>query len=578
MRQEHKIITYPARRWLMLSVFLAATLCLLWRAYDLQILNHDFLSNHGDARALRTVKITAHRGVITDRNGEPLAVSTPVDSIWATPRKLLQSGRNLSALAVALQMSPSSLHELLQNRLHREFVYLKRQSRPELARAIEKMKLPGVYMQREYKRFYPSGETTSHLIGFTNVDDVGQEGLELAFNDWLQGTSGSKRVLKDLLGRVVADVESIQAARPGKSLELSIDRRIQYLAYRELKAAVTYHHARAGMLVMLNSGTGEVMAMVNQPSYNPNNRSGLTSDLFRNRAITDVFEPGSTLKPFTIAAALESGLYDQSSRIETQPGYLKVGDHTIRDHRNFGNLDLTNILKKSSNVGASKIALSLGPEKIWQIYSNIGFGQSTGSGFPGEASGLLNNYNSWSEVELATMSFGHGIAVTALQLAQAYSVLASKGVLRPISFQKVNGPVEGKRVLPADVVEHVDRMLETVVHEGGTGLRAAVTGYRIAGKTGTAHKAVAGGYAEDRYMSVFAGMAPASRPQLVMVVAIDEPQGVEYYGGQVAAPVFSRVMQGALRILNVAPDDMPAFESKIVVANTGSDISQVKWR
>ncbi len=578
MRQEQTIVTYPVRRWLILSVFLTASSCLLWRAFDLQILNKDFLQNHGDARSLRTVKIPAHRGVITDRNGEPLAVSTPVESVWATPRKLLESGLDLTDLAAALEMPLPSLKNLLQNRLHREFVYLRRQTKPKMALAIEELKLPGVYMQREYKRFYPSGEITSHLLGFTNVDDKGQEGLELAFNDWLKGTFGSKRVLKDLLGRVVADVESIQQVDPGKSLNLSIDRRIQYMAYRELKAAVTLHSARAGMLVMLDVNTGEVMAMVNQPSYNPNNRSGLTSDRFRNRAVTDVFEPGSTLKPFTIAAALQSGLYDQSSRIETKPGYLKVNDHTIKDHKNYGNLDLSNILKKSSNVGASKIALSLGPEKIWQIYSNIGFGQSTGSGFPGESAGLLNDYNNWSEVELATMSFGHGIAVTALQLAQAYSVLAAGGVLRPISFQKVEDAISGRQVLPPEIVEKINRMLETVVEEGGTGLKAAVTGYRVAGKTGTAHKAVAGGYAEDRYMSVFAGLAPVSEPQLVMVVVIDEPQEGEHYGGLVAGPVFSSVMQGALRILDIAPDDMPAIESKIVVANNGVSPNPVLWQ
>ncbi|MFT5132987.1 MAG: cell division protein FtsI (penicillin-binding protein 3) [Gammaproteobacteria bacterium] len=578
MKHEQTIVTYPARRWLMLIVFLSATSFLLWRAFDLQVLNQDFLRNHGDARALRTVSISAHRGIITDRNGEPLAVSTPVQSIWARPQQLLQSGADLSALAAALEMSTPSLRDLLQSRLHRKFVYLKRQTKPQLARAIEELELPGVYMEREYKRFYPSGEITAHLIGFTNVDDAGQEGLELAYDQWLQGTSGSKRVLKDLLGRVIEDVESIEPASPGKSLELSIDRRIQYLAYRELKAAVTFHRARAGMLVMLDVNTGEVMAMVNQPSYNPNNRSGFKSNHFRNRTTTDVFEPGSTLKPFTIAAALQSGLYDRTSRIETAPGYLRVSGHTIKDHQNYGNLDLTNILKKSSNVGASKIALALGPEKIWEMYANIGFGQSTGSGFPGESSGLLNGYRNWSEVELATMSFGHGIAVTALQLAQAYSVLANNGVLHPVSFQKVTGPVEGRQVLPVGVVENVKLMLETVVQQGGTGLRAAVKGYRVAGKTGTAHKAVAGGYAEDRYMSVFAGMAPVSRPKLVMVVAIDEPQSGEHYGGLVAAPVFSKVMQGALRILNVAPDDMASFESKIVVANASNESNQVLWQ
>jgi cell division protein FtsI (penicillin-binding protein 3) len=578
MKQEQIIVTYPVRRWLMLTVFVGATLCLLWRAFDLQIQNQDFLRNHGDARSLRTMKILAHRGNITDRNGEALAVSTPVKSIWARPRQLLESSDDLVELAEILKTNTGALHELLKNRVHRNFVYLKRQSKPQVANAIEALQLPGVYIEREYKRFYPSGEITSHLLGFTNVDDKGQEGLELAFDQWLQGASGSKRVLQDSLGRVFADVESIKASKPGKALELSIDRRIQYLAYRELKAAVIYHRARSGMLVMLDVNTGEVMAMVNQPSYNPNNRSGLKSDHFRNRAITDVFEPGSTLKPFTIAAALQSGLYQPDSQIETKPGFLKVGNHTIKDHKNYGKLDLMNILKKSSNVGASKIALSLGPEKIWQTYVNIGFGQSTGSGFPGESSGLLNDYSSWSEVELATMSFGHGIAVTALQLAQAYSVLAGNGVLRPVSFQKIEEEVTGKRVLPSWVVKHVNNMLETVVHEGGTGLRAAVRGYRVAGKTGTAHKAASGGYAGDRYVSVFAGMAPLSNPQLVMVVVIDEPQRGEHYGGLVAAPVFSNVMRGALRILNVPPDDIPSFESKIVVADSLAPSNRVMWQ
>ena len=570
MKQKQTIVTYPFRRWLMLSVFLLITACLIWRAFDLQIRNQEFLRDHGDARALRTVDISAHRGVIMDRFGEPLAVSTPVQSIWTTPGELLQSGKSLSPLAAVLDMEEVDLLKLLQTRRHRKFVYLKRQATPKMAEQISTLQLPGLHMQKEYKRYYPSGEITSHLVGFTNVDDRGQEGLELAFDEWLQGKPGSKRVLKDLLGRVVADIESIKAASPGKSVNLSIDRRIQYLAYRELKSAVMHHRARAGMLVMLDAQTGEVMAMVNQPSYNPNNRSGLKSDRFRNRAITDVFEPGSTLKPFTIAAALQSGLYEPSTVIETQPGFLKVSDHTVKDIKNYGTLDLTGVLKKSSNVGASKIALALGPESIWQTYSNVGFGQSTGSGFPGESSGLLNDHSSWSEFELATMSFGYGIAVTTLQLAQAYSVLANDGRLLPISFQKVNQKVDGRQVLPAAIVRQVRGMLESVVSEGG-GLNAGVKGYRVAGKTGTAHKAIAGGYAEDRYMSVFAGIAPVSKPRLVAVVVVDEPQGDQHFGGQVAAPVFSRVMMGALRLLNVAPDDMPAIESKVIIAGRHTD-------
>lgn len=576
MKQGQKIVTYPARRWLMLTVFLSVGCALLWRAFDLHVRHQEFLKNHGDARALRTVSISAHRGVISDRNGEPLAVSTPVKSVWARPGQLLQSGKDLGPLAELLNVNTSSLQELLRERRHRKFVYLRRHATPQLAAGIENLELPGIYMEKEYKRFYPSGEITAHIVGFTNVDDEGQEGLELAYNEWLKGSPGSKKVLKDLLGRVVADVESINPPSPGKQLALSIDRRIQYLAYRELKEAVIHHHARAGMLVMLDARTGEVMALVNQPSYNPNNRSKLKSENFRNRAITDVFEPGSTLKPFTIAAALDSGLYNHRSRIPTSPGYLKVLDHTIKDHRDYGVLDLTSILKKSSNVGASKIALSLGPEKIWQIYSSIGFGQSTGSGFPGESSGLLNAYTNWSEVELATMSFGHGIAVTAMQLAQAYTVLANQGVLRPLSFLKVDDLPAGRQVMRPWVAKSVNLMLETVAQEGGTGLQAAVRGYRVAGKTGTAHKPVAGGYAEDRYMSVFAGMAPVSSPRLVMVVVIDEPQGGEHYGGLVAGPVFSDVMRGALRIMNIAPDDIPAIESRVMVA-AGKN-NRVKWQ
>ena len=570
MKQKQTIVTYPFRRWLMLSFFLLITACLIWRAFDLQIRNQEFLRDHGDARSLRTVDISAHRGVIMDRYGEPLAVSTPVQSIWTTPGKLLRSGESLSPLAAVLDMDEDNLLNLLQTRRHRKFVYLKRQATPKMAEQISALQLPGLHMQKEYKRYYPSGEITSHLVGFTNVDDRGQEGLELAFDEWLQGKPGSKRVLRDLLGRVVADIESIKAASPGKSVNLSIDRRIQYLAYRELKSAVMHHRARAGMLVMLDAQTGEVMAMVNQPSYNPNNRSGLKSDRFRNRAITDVFEPGSTLKPFTIAAALQSGLYEPSTVIKTQPGFLKVAGHTVKDIKNYGTLDLTSVLKKSSNVGASKIALALGPESIWQTYSNVGFGQSTGSGFPGESSGLLNDHTGWSEFELATMSFGYGIAVTTLQLAQAYSVLANDGALLPISFQKVNQEVEGRQVMPVAIARQVRFMLESVVREGG-GLNAGVKGYRVAGKTGTAHKAIAGGYAEDRYMSVFAGMAPVSQPRLVAVVVVDEPQGDQHFGGQVAAPVFSRVMMGALRLLNVAPDDMPSIKSKVIIAGRNAD-------
>jgi len=554
------------RRWLLVSVFVLAAGLLLWRAFYLLILNQDFLRDHGDARALRTVTIPAHRGMITDRNNQPLAISTPVSSIWVTPREVLRDGDKLPKLAALLGMDPGDLQKLLEERLDREFLYLKRQVPPHLAEAVRKLDMSGVNLKREYKRYYPAGEVTSHLVGFTNVDDSGQEGVELAYNDWLKGTPGEKRVLKDRLGRTVRNVESISPPKPGRDLHLSIDRRVQYLAYRELKAAVQRNGARGGSLVMLNAKTGEVMAMAVQPSYNPNNRSGLKSANYRNRAVTDVFEPGSTMKPFTIAAALMSGRYSPASLVKTAPGYVKVMGHMIRDDGDNGTLDLAGIIKKSSNVGAAKIALSLGPRPLWELYSRLGFGLPTGSGFPGEAGGVLDNYQDWSEVQLATIAFGYGISTTALHLAQAYAAIADDGVMPPVSLTRLDKQPQGTRVMPAAVAREVRTMLEGVVSRGGTGLRADVPGYHIAGKTGTVHKSTPTGYAPNRYQSLFAGMAPASNPALVLVVVIDEPRGDDYYGGLVAAPVFARVMRGALRILNIPPDDLPAFKGRTLMA------------
>jgi len=560
--------TYTGRRWMLLGLYMLGMTALLWRAVDLQVLNNIVLQEHGDARALRVVSIPAHRGMIIDRNGDPLAISTPVSSIWATPRDVIMSGTTLLPLAQLLEIDEVELEAMLKDRIGRKFVYLKRHVDPDLSEKIMALNIPGVSLQREFRRYYPSGEVTSHIIGFTNVDDVGQEGLELAYDDWLNGKPGSKRVLKDRLGRVVENIESIEEPDPGKTLQLSIDRRIQYLAYRELKAAVNLHQARGGSLVMLDITTGEVVAMVGQPSYNPNNRSGLKSDYYRNRAITDVFEPGSTLKPFTIAAALESGLYKPDTSIDTRPGHFKVGKHTIRDIKNYGVIDVATVIKKSSNVGASKIALSLEPNKLWETLANMGFGQSTGSGFPGESGGYLNAYNNWSEVELATIAFGYGLSVTTLQLAQAYSVLAAGGELLPLSFHKVSTPVSGRRVLSRKVADQVLAMLELAVKKGGTGRQAVVNGYRIAGKTGTVHKSTVGGYSEDRYLSLFAGIAPVSDPRLVMVVIIDEPSGQQHYGGQVAAPIFSKVMTSALRLFNINPDNLPVLSGQIVAETT----------
>lgn len=565
---------YPFRRWFILGLFMFGMLALTSRAAYLQLLNNEVLKEQGDARSIRVVEIPSHRGVITDRNGEQLAMSTPVDSIWANPKKVFEQVEKLPALAQALDTSVRDLHQTLRDRISREFIYLKRHATPDVVDAVNALEVSGVATQREYKRYYPAAEVSSHIIGFTNIDDHGQEGLELAYDNWLAGEPGLKRVLKDRLNRVIENIESIKTPQPGKNLMLSIDRRVQYLAYRELAAAVKYHRAKGGSLVMLDVKTGEVMAMVGQPSYNPNNRNDLKSHYYRNRAVTDVFEPGSTMKPFTIAAGLESGNYKPLTPINTTPGYLKVGSHTIRDHRNYGQIDVTTVITKSSNVGASKIALSLEPEQYWQSLARFGFGQTSGSGFPGESSGSLNPYNTWSDVEMATLSFGYGLSVTPLQLAHAYSVLGNGGVMLPVSFLKVAQPVSGQRVLSESVARQVRKMLETVVSTEGTGKRAAIIGYRVIGKTGTVHKSVRGGYSEDRYLSLFAGIAPASDPRFAMVVLLDEPRGEQYYGGLVAAPVFSRVMEGAFRILNIPPDDLPAITSPIMANKPIADPAQ----
>ncbi|MCS3902247.1 cell division protein FtsI (penicillin-binding protein 3) [Methylohalomonas lacus] len=560
---------FALRRWLVLMVFGVGVLVLIGRAVDLQIKHKDFLKNHGDARALRVVETPAHRGMINDRHGEPLAISTAVESLWTVPRQLLDAPQR-DQLATLLGYTPAGLKQMLVERLDREFVYLRRHADPELVAQVKQLNVAGVFTQREYRRYYPGGEVTAHLTGFTNIDDIGQEGLELAYNDWLQGKPGAKRVLRDRYGRTVENVESIREAKAGQALTLSIDRRLQYMAYLELKSAVKHHNARAGSIVMLDVTTGEVLAMVSQPSFNPNNRAGLETAALRNRALTDVYEPGSTLKPFTIAAALESGLYTADQELDTNPGYYRVGGHTIRDHHNYGVLDLSGVIKKSSNVGASKIAQTLQSERLWNLFNELGFGSVTGSGFPGEASGRLALPAGWSEVELVTAAFGYGLSVTSLQLAQAYAMLGAGGVLRPVSLLRQDDEVAGERVLPEKVARQVVHMLEGVVSTEGTGSRADIKGYRVAGKTGTVRKAVAGGYASDRYLSLFAGLAPASRPRLAMVVMIDEPRGDDYYGGLVAAPVFSKVMADALRLLNLPPDDLPALSPQSI-AHKGDD-------
>ena len=552
---------HRGRRHIVLLTLFVSLLLLVGRDVDLQVLRKDFLQDQGDARYLRVVQIAANRGMITDRNGEPLAISTPVDSVWANPQDAAQaSSAQLRQLGRLLDVDADYLHQRLANRPGREFVYIKRDVDPATGQQVMKLGVPGVSLQREYRRYYPAGEVAAHIIGFTNVDDKGQEGMELAYNKWLQGTPGSKRVIKDRLGRIVEDVDSISKPVPGHNLALSIDRRVQYLAYRELKAGVQQYRARSASAVILDATTGEVLAMVNQPSYNPNSRSDLQQrSRMRNRAVTDVFEPGSTVKAFTISAALQSGAYTPHTMINTTPGTFRVGHDTIHDARNFGLIDVSTVIKKSSNVGASKIALSMEPKTLWDIFSRVGFGRATGSGFPGEVDGHLSDYWHWNPVEQATMSFGYGVSVTPLQLARAYTIFADGGRLKPVSFVRVDQPPQGESIISPDIAGEVRTMLESVVSDGGTGTEARIPGYRVAGKTGTVHKPTDGGYAEDRYMAIFVGMVPASHPRLVGVVVVNEPSGDSYYGGQVAAPIFAKIMAGAVRLMDIPPDDLPGM-------------------
>jgi len=525
------------------------------RVLYLQILKKDFLVGQGDDRHLRTVQISAHRGPITDRHGEPLAVSTPVDSIWAAPQELMPALDRLGDLAEVLDVEADWLARRITSNLDREFVYLRRHLRPNDAARALSLGLPGVSTLREYRRYYPAGEVAGHVLGFTDIDDRGQEGLELAYDYWLSGETGAKRVLRDRLGRVVEDVELINAAQPGRTLASSLDLRVQYLAYRELKQAVLDSDALSGSVVILDVTNGEVLAMVNQPSYNPNDRAQLEVARYRNRAVTDIFEPGSSFKPLIVAAALESGRYGPDSIIDTSPGYLRVGGKILtEDYNNLGKIDITTMLAKSSSVGAGKLGLELEPEQLWAVLSSFGIGRLTDSGFPGESAGVLNHPRYWRPVGQATLAYGYGLSVTALQLAQAYSVIAADGIRRPISMLVQDEQVAGERVVSVDTARRLRSMLETVVSPAGTGQRAAIRNFRVAGKTGTAKKVGVGGYSDDRYVAVFAGLAPASDPKLVAVVVIDEPRGEDYYGGEVAAPVFSRIVSGALRLMAIPPD------------------------
>ena len=521
-----------------------------------------FLQGQGDARTVRTETVPANRGMITDRNGNPLAVSTPVVSIWANPQQLDVDEPALAEVARMTGYSPDKLKKRLKHYRDKQFVYLQRQMAPAEAEKVLSLKLHGIYGEQEYRRFYPAGETAAHLTGFTNIGNNGQEGVELGFDNWLQGKNGANKVIKDLYGRTIKTLSQVQEAKPGQDIALSIDLRIQHVAYRALKEAVLHHRAEAGTAIVLDVETGEVLAMANQPSFNPNNRSTIEPASVRNRAMTDVFEPGSTAKPLTVVAALESGKFRPDTLIDTSPGHIRVSGKTLLDPVNYGKLDVTHVIVKSSQVGTTRIALQLEQSDVHDVFYRFGLGQFIGLGFPGESTGVLPNRRRWSDIERANFAFGYGVSVTALQLAQAYSVFASGGIKRPVSLLRQNEPAPGARVIDEKIAGQVARMLEMVTGKKGTARNAQTDYYTVAGKTGTSHKVGAGGYDAGRYMSIFAGFAPADKPRIVTVVVVDDPKGDQYYGGEVAAPVFADIVADSLRILNVAPDKLSA-ESRI---------------
>ena len=549
----------PRWRYYLVMLFLAyLPLMLLGKIAQLQILPSeargvDFLQSQGDNRSIRTVVIPAYRGVITDRNGQPLAVSTPVAAVFVNPQQIQE--KDIARLSDEMGLVESQLKSRLSRYRHKSFMYLARQLPIDRAERILDLNIAGVSVEREYKRFYPAGEVTAQLVGVTDINDNGQEGIELAYDTWLTGESGAKKVVKDRAGRVINDISLINPARPGEELRLSIDLRVQYAAYRALKKAVQKHNAKSGSIVILDVRSGEVLAMVNQPSFNPNDRVNLSQSAVRNRAMTDLMEPGSTVKPFTLLAALESGRFSAESLIETSPGYLKVDYKTFVDPVNYGQLDLAGILIKSSQVGTTKIALALDPQSTRDLFQRVGFGEVIGSGFPGETMGSLPAYQTWDPVTQATFAFGYGLNVSPLQLARAYAVLANNGVRKEVSLVALDSAPDSERVIDIEISKQIKLMLLAASGDKGTGKRAMIDGYSVGGKTGTLHKVKrGGGYDENRYMSAFAGLSPVDNPRLVTVVVIDEPSDGDYFGGLVAAPVFSEVTGNALRLMQVTPD------------------------
>lgn len=565
------------RFYLTLSIIALAVSGLAWRVFDLAILDQHFLRQQGNERILRLISTPSFRGMIVDRNGFPLAVSTTVCSVWINPQEFSLQKPTLISLAHLLAMKPKEIIAIANHnkKKKREFVYLKRALAPEVANQIKALNISGIYLQQEHRRYYPEGEAVAHVVGYTNIDDRGQEGLELAYNHWLQGEPGKKWVIKDRLGRIISDVQKVEEQKAGQDLVLSIDRRIQYLAYRELAAAIALNKARSGSAIVLDSKTGEILAMVNLPSYNPNNRPARVNDSMRNRAMTDTFEPGSTIKAFTIASALESGLYQPNSTVNTSPGWMRVGHNVVRDEKNNGVLSLAQILQYSSNMGAAKVVLSLPPNYLWEILHRVGFGEASNIQFPGEQSGSLVKHNPWGSFVLATLSFGYGMSVTALQLAQAYAVFANGGVKLPTSILRRDHPPLGTQVISPRVAKAMLTLLESVTAKGGTAEGLHIPGYRFAGKTGTAKLVGRGGYQKHHYNASFVGIAPLKDPRLVVAVVIHDPQGKKYLGGPVSGPAFEKIMEGTLRLLDVPPDDEQSLSttSTIVDAHASKTIS-----
>ncbi|MBN6150003.1 penicillin-binding protein 2 [Xanthomonas sp. AmX2] len=541
---------------------------LIGRAAYVQLVNSDFYQRQGEARYLRELPIATSRGMITDRNGEPLAVSTPVESIWVNPQELLRSPDRIPQLAQALELPADELTAKLSQKADKEFMYLKRRINPDKAHAVVALGIPGVFSQREFRRFYPQGEAMAHVLGFTNIDDRGQEGLELAFDEWLRGKPGSKRVIRDRKGAIVESIDLVKPAEPGKDLTLSIDRRIQFLAYKELRNALIENKAAGGSIVVMDVATGEIMAMVNLPTYNPNSVSGINSDARRNRAVTDLVEPGSTMKPLTVATALTAGVVTKDTVVDTNPGYMAVGRFTIRDvPRNNGVLNVTGVITRSSNIGAAKIAAKVPDQTFYQSIRNFGYGTAPHSGFPGESAGVVLQPARWSGPSKTTMSYGYGLSVTPLQIARAYCALGNGGKLVTPTFVKGQHE-ETQDVLQPEVAKQVVAMMETVVTQGGA-KGAAILGYHVAGKTGTARKTGPGGYERGHYNSLFAGLVPATKPRFATVIVINDPQGAKYYGGLVSAPVFHNVMEGALRLMDVPPDDIQAWLAAQAAGKSG---------